>query len=243
MTGKKEAPAAQDAAPETGGPNPDQVADFLRGNPDFLVQHPDVLATMTPPARWSGDGVVDMQEYMLGRLRTEVDDLRACAQDVIETGRSNMSIQTRTHAAILTLLAATDFDQVMRMVTDELPLLLDVDVVTIAFEPTPAPAPGLIADGVGQLAEGTVDALLGAEQDVLLAKEMTDDGSIFGSGAGLVRSAALARLRPGQTTPAGLLALGSREAALFHPGQGTELIGFLARVLERCIHGWQEKPA
>ena len=35
--------------------------------------------------------------------------------------------------------------------------------------------------------------------------------------------------------------MGSRESA-FHPGQGTELIAFLARVVEHRIHEWRGKP-
>ena len=65
-------------------------------------------------------------------------------------------------------------------------------------------------------------------------QNVTDDGKIFGEGAGLVHSAALARLRPGRHMSTGMLALGARNSA-FQPSQGTELISFLARVLERCI--------
>ena len=54
-----------------------------------------MLDALAPPARWSGDGVVDMQQYLINRNRSEMDELRDCAQDVIETSRSNMSTQTR----------------------------------------------------------------------------------------------------------------------------------------------------
>ena len=82
----------------------------------------------------------------------------------------------------------------------------------------------------------------GPDQAVGLVRDMPDDGTVFAAAAGLVHSAALARLRPNLTTPVGLLALGSRKRA-FHPGQGTELIRFMARMLECCVHGWREKPA
>ena len=105
------------------------------------------------------------------------------------------------------------------------------------------PVAGVVGEDVRLFAGGTVDRLLGgADQDVALVRDMTDDGTVFAAAAGLVRSAALARLRPDPTTPVGLLALGSRKRA-FHPGQGTELIGFMARMLECCVHGWRERPA
>lgn len=219
-----------------------EVADYLRRHPDFLVRHPEVLDVMEVPARWSGDGVVDMQQFMLQRLRDEIDDLRNSAQEVIETSRSNMSSQTRAHASVMAILAAGDFEQMIRVVTYELPLLLDVDVVTLGFEPAAKLTPDMVSADIRPLPEGSVDSLLGADKNVVLVRKMKDDGTIFGSGAGLVRSAALARLQPGSRTAMGLLALGSRGDA-FYPGQGTELIRFLARMLERCVHGWQERIA
>ena len=210
------------------------VADYLRDHPDFLIRNPDVLDALAPPARWSGDGVVDMQQYLINRNRSEMNELRDCAQDVIETSRSNMSTQTRAHAAVLALLATRQWGDIVHVVSHDWPLLLDVDVVSVAFEPATRPDTRLVQGDLGQLAADSIDRLLGDDQDVRLFRELNDDGSLFGSGAGLVRSAALVRMRPSDNLPAGLLALGARGAS-FHPGQGTELLTFLCRVLEQSI--------
>ena len=217
--------------------NEDQVNDFLSNNPDFLARNPDILKTMMAPSRWSGDGVADMQQFMLEQLRGEIDNLRTCAQDVIETSRTNMSIQTRTHTAVLAMLSATGFDQLARVIAEDFPLLLDIDIAVIGFESANTPGTKPESDIIKDFLPGDVDRALGPDQDVVLMRDVSDDLVIFGEGAGLVRSAALARLRPGHRSPAGLLALGSRGSA-FYPGQGTELIGFVARVLERCIDRW-----
>lgn len=229
-----------DAAAESAAATADEVAGYLARPPDFFIGRPDLLATMAAPNRWSGDGVVDMQRYLLERTRTEITDLRDCAQEVIETSRSNMSVQTRTHAAALALIAVTDLDHLLRVVAEDLPLLLDLDVVAIGFEETSPPVAGLVAAEVRRLPKGKVDALLGADKNVLLLKSVEDNGTLFGAAAGLVRSAALARLRPGKRVPTGLLAFGSR-AATFRPNQGTELIHFLTRVLESCLHRLAER--
>lgn len=210
------------------------VAEFLRAHPDFLIRNPDILDDLAPPARWSGDGVVDMQQFLINRNRSEMDELRDCAQDVIETSRSNMSTQTRAHAAVLALLATRQWSDIVHVTTHDWPLLLDVDVVSLAFEPAAAHEPRLAQGDLGALPDGTIDRLLGADQDVRLFRELKDDGMLFGSGAGLVRSAALVRMRPSAALPSGLMALGAR-GTTFHPGQGTELLTFLCRVLEACI--------
>jgi uncharacterized protein YigA (DUF484 family) len=222
----------------------EEVAAYLRNHRDFLSDHPDLLESMDLPSRWSGDGVVDMQKFVLERLRGEVDNLRSCAIDLIETSRLNMSNQSRTNTAVLALLSANDLDHGMHIIAEDLPLFLDVDVVAVGFEPTKSPLSGLALPSIQRLPAGTVDGLLNADKDAVLMASMLDDGTLFGSGAGLVRSAALARLRgDGNGIPEGLLALGSRREGSFHPGQGTEVLTFLARVLERCLHGWLARPA
>jgi uncharacterized protein YigA (DUF484 family) len=65
---------------------------------------------------------------------------------------------------------------------------------------------------------------------------------IFGAAAGLVASQALIRLEISPATPPALLALGARQPDQFHQGQGTELLTFLAGVLENCIRAWLDLP-
>lgn len=214
----------------------DLVASWLRQNPEFLRQNPGVLDALAPPDR-GGEGVVDLQSAMLQRRQGEIDDLKDCARTVIETSRSNMSIQSRTHAAVLGLLAAEDFDHLLHVVTDELPMVLDVDVCTIGFELQGPPPPILVSSNVRLLPPGTVDALIDTARTTRLIAEIVDDGTLFGAGAGVVRSAALARIDPGDDVPVGLLCLGSRDD-LFYPGQGTELLTFLTHVVEHCVHRW-----
>jgi len=221
----------------------DDIGAYLGENPDFLARNPDILRNMMAPSRWSDDGVADIQQFMLEQLRGEIDNLRDCAQDVIETSRTNMSVQTRTHTAVLALLSTTSLDHLFRVINDDLPLLLDIDTVTIGFEASPVSpqmnAPILASPHIRRFVAGDVDRFIGDGLNINLVRDADDDGVIFGEAAGLVSSAALARIRPGLTTPMGLFALGCR-GSTFYPGQGTELIGFLARVLERCIDRWQE---
>ncbi|MEE8393711.1 MAG: DUF484 family protein [Rhodospirillales bacterium] len=241
MTTSNEKAAAEEiqSAPQ-GQISSADIVDYLRSNPDFLTR-PGVFEAILPQGRWNEEGVVDMQQFMLERLREEIENLRNCAREVIDTSRSNMSTQTRTHAAVLAMLSAGDFEHLLRIITDDVSLLLDVDVAVVCLEAARNPAPQLASPLIKRLEPGSVDRLLGAENDTVLANTFIDEGGdIFGEAAGLVRSAALARIRPGLTTPGGIMALGSRSHA-FHPNQGSELVSFLARVMERCLHRWLEK--
>jgi hypothetical protein len=112
---------------------------------------------------------------------------------------------------------------------------LNVDMISIGFEPSHLPDQRLIVEQIRQLPSGEVDRLIGIDQDICLYSAILDDGTLFGPSAGLVRSAAVARIRPSLVSPVGLMVLGSR-GEVFHPRQGSELIRFLVRILETLIH-------
>ncbi len=83
---------------------------------------------------------------------------------------------------------------------------------------------------------------MGPGQDVVLRADIEGDKVLYGSGTGLVASEALLRLHASPEAPAGLLALGARHTTRFDPEQGSELLGFLAQVLELCIRTWLGLP-
>lgn len=221
----------------------EDVLAYLRAHPHFLSAYPELLVNADMKARWgNGGGVVDMQQVLLSRLREEIENLSSCAQDVIETSRTNMSHQARTHTAVLSLLGADDMEGLARIVSDDLPLILNVDAVAIGFEVCAAEAanptrPLFAIPSVVCLKAGYADEVLGANADARLIEDIHDGGALFGESSPLIRSAGMARLNGAEHTPPGILALGSHSADAFYPGQGTELLGFLARVLERrCEH-------
>lgn len=214
-----------------------QVADYLRRHPDFLIRHPDLAMVLSPPSRFEdADGVVDLQVYLIERLRDEMDDVRAAAEHLITTSRSNMSTQGRTHRAILVLLAADSMEALAQAVTDDLPTLLDVDVATLRFEESARPLPVLAVGTILRIPSGKVVKVVGGpDRDCALGEDLPGEPELFGEAADLVRSAAMVRLSPGGTCPDGLLCLGSRHGRTFHAGQATDLLNFLGRVVELCV--------
>jgi uncharacterized protein len=212
----------------------EQVVAFLRAHPHFLVDHPDLLSKLAPPSRFNGGPVVDMQQFMIARLNDELDQMRGCAEHLISTSRSNMSIQSRTHQAILSTLCAGSMPALLGVIAEEFPRVLDIDIATIGFEPGDQPITTLTE--VPTLPSGLVEELMGAGE-VMLRASCAGHPAVFGDAAGLVASFALVRLTPVQR-PVGLLALGSRNERTFHSSQGTDLLAFLARILEDCIDRW-----
>lgn len=224
-------------ASNAGSPTEGEVRAYLKDHPDFLVRHSDLLLRLTVPSRSRGDNIVDLQEFMIERLKSEVEDLRGCAEHLITTTRNNMSTQARTHEAALAVLTAAGMADLAQVVADELPPLLDVDVVTLCFEVGDQPLPELAVSGIQRLPAGRVDQLLSQGHSVLRGNAVGDP-EVFADGAGLVRSYALVRLDPGGRCPVGLLALGSRNERTFHHSQAIDLLTFLARIIEHAVCRW-----
>jgi uncharacterized protein YigA (DUF484 family) len=218
-----------------------EIVEHLRRHPDFLLKHPDLLRLLTPPSRDGGDGVVDMQSFMIERLRGEIERLEEGRNTLVTTGRRTASRQGQVHDAVIAMLGAKTFENLIEVVTGDFVRLLDFDIATLCVE-SDTRSHACQHTGVVCLPEGTIDAILGADRDIRIDVDVAPDERLFGAGTGLVCSAVLLRLRLASRAPACLLALGSRRDDAIQPGDGTELFGFLARALEHSLHTWLDLP-
>lgn len=234
-------PATDSQPSDTPAPTDAQVEAFLLYNPEFLATRRGLLEQLTLPNDDDGN-VIDFQTAIVQRLRENNERLQTAQQYLVGTARNNQSIQARVHDAVLVILRASSFETMIQTVTTDLAVLLDVDVVTIGVEVGDVPIPKAYAAGIKSLPEGSVDAMLGEKRDVMLSEGVKGDPRLFGAAAGLVRSQAVARLRASSQGPTGLLALGSRKEDGFAPGQATELLDFLSRVIEISIRRWLNLP-
>ena len=219
----------------------EDVLKFLRTTPDFLQKNPQACDYLTPPKVTSGRKVTDFQAYMIERLKADKRDVMETTQELVETARSNMSNQARIHRATLRILEAESFEEFIHVVTLDLPSLLNVDISTLIVEAEGSKIPHISTAGVKVVPEGTLDRWMEGRPTQLHAN-ITGHEAIYGSGATLVRSQALVRVDISGHTPPTLLAFGSRDPNMFEAGQATDLISFLARVIERVFRSWLHLP-
>ena len=239
-----------DLAPRQARPKPgkktraqeltdDQVACHLRRHPDFFNRHPELLDNLDVPDRHDGEGsVIDFQHAVSHRLREEVERLAQTRDELIATGRGNLAIQSRVHKAVERLLEARSFEQFIETITTDVGALLDLDLVVIGVEREADGGTRSAPRGVVCLPQGMVEQVFGPSSGILLRDKITGDATIYGAGAGLAHSEALIRLAISPESPHALLALASRDEERFNRNQGTELLTFLARVIESCFRAW-----
>ena len=217
------------------------VAAYLAAHPDFFDRHADLLDQLAGRAVEDDDRIVDLRSFMVARLRGETDRLRDKQRALISASRANQNSRNRIHAAVLFLLDAGNFEQLIQTVTTDLAVLLDIDVAVLLVESTGPDLPPMLASGVRVVGEGIItNGLQG--KSVLLEGDIDGDERIYGGAAGLVHSQVLLRLDVSPDTPPCMLAMGSREPDMFHAGMRTDLVCFLGHVLERCIRGWLDLP-
>lgn len=220
----------------------DAVIAWLKAHPDFLQKNPDVIDLLIPAKpRPTKGGVADFQSYVIDRLKAEKSKAEDVTREIVETARNNMNSQTRIHAAILRLLEADSFDEFIQTITSDLTNLLDVDITTLVVETDTKHIPHISTAGIHIVPEGTVDKWMGGK-NTLLQSDISGIEAIYGAGATLVRSQALIRVDIAMQTPPAIIAFGSRDPQLFNGSQGTELVSFLARVVERQFRTWLLLP-
>ncbi|HEX9810039.1 MAG TPA: DUF484 family protein [Alphaproteobacteria bacterium] len=233
--------AIADRPPPEKIPSQADIRAFLAANPRYLTENPEVLDALVPDHRHNGEQVIDMQGFLIDRLRAENGRLTECHAKLLATTRTNLASQGRIHGAALALLEARSFRELIEVATTDLAVRLDVDVAVLAVENSGG-LPDRTVSGIRLLQRGGVDRLMGTERDVVLNAHTRGRKLLYGAATGLVASEALLRLHASPEAPTGLLALASREGGRFDSGQGTELLGFLARTLELCIRTWLGLP-
>ncbi|MEE8284808.1 MAG: DUF484 family protein [Alphaproteobacteria bacterium] len=238
--GKKSAPQAPKKT-VAQAPAAADIGAFLAANPGFIKDHPEILDGLAPDLRELGAGIVDIQSVLIQRLRTDNLRLQDLHDDILATGRANLTRQSRIHGAVLSLLEARSFRELMEVTTTDLAIKLDVDVIVLGVENENGIAERSVS-GIRLLEPGCVERLMGTGRDVVLHADIKGDRILYGSATGLVASEALLRLHASREAPTGILALGARHRHRFDPDQGAELLGFLGKVLELCIRTWLGLP-
>ena len=218
------------------------VLEFLRHNPKFLQQNPEACDILIPPEnRENGKNVRDFQSFMIQRLKDDKEKVLETTQEIVQNARSNMNNQQRVHSAILRLLEAQNFEEFIHTITMDLSTMLDTDISVLVVESNGRDIPHIHSSGIRVVPEGTIDNWMDGKS-TLLQSDISGIEAIYGGGATLVTSQALLRVDISLDTPPAILAFGSRDPHAFQDGQGTEMVSFLARVVERCFRSWLNLP-
>jgi uncharacterized protein YigA (DUF484 family) len=205
-------------------PSPEAVAAFLRANPGFLAERPELFRDLDPPRRVHGERMADHMAAMLAAERRRLRGLEAEMDAVVAAGRAGNGLTVRVRLAVLALMCSPD---VPEAVTQELPALLGIETCTLLAEMPDR-------HGVVKLPRGMVAKLLGPGRDALVRSAPTEMELLHQEAAGLVTRDALARV-PVWTGQPTLLALGARDPTALPSRQANATLAFLGRAVAAAL--------
>jgi uncharacterized protein YigA (DUF484 family) len=221
---------------------PEAVRAFLLAHPDFVINDPQLLAALVP-SRSDGRNVVDMQQYVIGRLQSQVRTLRDIQSDLIEASSMNSLAREQVHNAVCALLDARNFEHLIDYITSPEGLVrsLGIHAAALCIE-TSNGVSGIGLRSIRVLEPGGVARMMEGDVPYRLVANVRGSRSLYNHLADEVQSEALVRLEFARGAPVGLLALGGHSPEQFHPDQAADLLEFLARIVERCVRRWLDLP-
>ena len=208
--------------------NADDLARFLRANPTFFDQNPELLESIHVPHPYGGRAIA-LSERQTVALREKVRALEGRLAELMRIGEDNDAISEKVHRLAVALAGARDFPALVRSLYFN--LREDFAVPHIALRVWGKPLPADLEEGrpIDEAQRRYADTL-GAPYCGAAAGNPF--AACFGEAAEHVRSLALVPL--GETAVFGLLALGAEDPKRFYAEMGTL---YLRRIGELCAAG------
>ena len=180
--------------------------------------------------------VIQFEERAVARLRERIAAAEEANQDLIAFARGHSGAVASIHQAVLAAIAADSLEHLFHIVTQEWPLILRIDAVSLALI---VGDQGFRADANGvQRVEPQIVARAMEQVDGVVLRAVGRGHPLFGSACELIRAEALIRVDGEAPLPCGLIALGQRTDQSLDTRHGSELLMFLGVSLGAMIRRW-----
>ncbi len=211
-----------------------EVATFLRRNPKFLGQFPDLALSLVVPKE---EGKASsLASYQLDVLRDKNRELNRRFNDLFANAQDNERLAVRTHQLALALMRARGPAQTLETMVAVLGEDFQGEIVRVVLF---RPVADFSADWLQVVPEG--DASLAPFRDFLAGTEplcgrLNQDklGLLYGDQQARAASAVLIPL-PGL----GMLSVGSSDANRFFPGMGTLFLRMMGESLATALQRFE----
>jgi len=213
----------------------DVVAKFLRRNPAFLSDYPDVLESLQLS---HASGVASsLIERQVSQLRKKNNELERQLNRLVHVASENEHLMSRLHQLTLELMSISDptafFEHLGRSLLND----FKADILRIClFDSRVASMAGDEVRWVDRQDENLQQFQGHLERDHTVCGRLNQNKLtfLFESKANWVQSTALVPL--GKKGADGLLAIGSSDPARFYPGMGTLFLDLLADVISSSLN-------
>ena len=215
------------------------VAAFLADNPDsitdILATHPNLLALCLAAARnhaqdniQTDSKVVDLSPALAFKARQDARKIKQTHESLLHIAADNMLSWTRVHHATLGLLASTDLPSMCQVITNEFPVIFDLNQCQLIIEEDVA-MENAANTGLGLHPATQIDAATNS-QSLYLGPPNDAAQKLLVKPASSLAIIRLPDRLPDPVSQAVLL-VGGKTASSFHPDLGGDLLVLLAEMV------------
>jgi uncharacterized protein YigA (DUF484 family) len=213
------------------GLNAMEVASYLRRHPEFLKDFPDIALALQVPRDQGAS--TSLASYQLEVLRDKNRDMDRRLRELIEIAAENEQLMVRVHSLTVGLMRERTLADSVRRVAAGLTEDFHTDLVRLVLFRADADLPAadwLVAQRDGAKSMPAFAEFLQRNEPLCGRLQPEKLDALFGDKAADVRSAVLVPI-----DGVGMLAIGSHDAARFHPGMGTVFLKLIAEATAAAI--------
>ena len=216
------------------------VATYLRKNPDFLEEFPDILEVLQ--LNHNSGVAVSLIERQIEQLREKNQELTRQMNNLVHVASENEQLMTRLHQLTLELMPINSRKEFFTHLGNSLLNDFKADILQIfLFDQEIAAEAGEDVKHILEEDQATEQFRAQLDKDEAVCGRLGESKLefLFGSKARWVQSAALIPL--GEKGEYGMMAIGSSDAARFYPGMGTLFLNLLANVISSSLINREEE--
>ena len=217
------------------------VRSLILADPGLVLEDDAVMQRLVGEQK--GDRqIIDLRDRLVERLEYRLEKLSTQQRSIIAAAYENVAGTNQVHRAVLALLEPSELPAFLKRLTVDVPAMLGLEEARLCLEADvteTSPAEGFgenLHGRVMAMPEGTIEdylALDGTPPGQVMLREAGAEAELIFGEANPVQSEALLRLDIAGA-PA-LFAFGSSDPKKFDPAHGTDLLNFLAGVIERLL--------
>jgi uncharacterized protein len=199
-----------------------EIAQYLRDNPQFFEEHAEMLTQISLPHPHGGR-TISLSERQMLALREKNKELERKLREMISIAQDNDALQRKVHEFVIALFAARNLATLQEMIPHLLRDIFAIPHTVLHLWQTQPPSAEVLAFVESQ------------PQPVCLHHPAHDTASWFGEHTPQLHSYAYLPLRAGTDT-IGLMVIASEDKQRFYPEMGTV---FLQRIAEAVSSAMQ----
>lgn len=209
-----------------------QVRGYLRDNPSFFDENPDILETMIVPH--NTEGAVSLIERQLVVLRSRNSEMKEQLDSLYSAAQENEMMFEKTNHLISGLLEANNLGALIESLYESLGSDYGVEAYSLTLFGDEVNLPKSMAQiSSPDKAHKVIASILSSSGAVCGQLEASEMNFLFGDDQNVLGSAATVVL--GQDSKLGVLALGNSDPHFYQNDMGTIFLDYLAEVLSRLL--------